>query len=273
MKRALWSSLCLCFCLVGVALLAQSDLLNLHPVRTEARKLLAARQGAAPGQAFDLPQLKQLHRAIVGNRPNVWAMPEPMRRSLQDELEPLRATAAELAASANADERFYAALLNSYLRQTDDTRALLLKLAHDETSATAGTAMDTLFGLKRDTPALRAELVQALQENPPPKERRTLRALAKNNIGTWGVQEAVPVLIKQLEASAAGANDNGPGKAVDRDVVRQLKALGPEAASALPLLRQLLEKRKAQGNADFREIEDLEHAVLVVSGEYKPPHR
>lgn len=271
MKRALWSGLCLGFCLVGVGLLAQADLLNLHPVRTEARKLLAARQGAAPGQAFDLPQLKQLHRAIVGNRPNVWAMPEPMLRGLQEELEPLRATAAELAVSANADERFYAALLNSYLRQTDDTRALLLKLAHDETSATAGTAMDTLFGLKLDTPELRAELVQALQKDPPPKERRTLRALAKNNIGTWGVEEAVPVLIKQLEASAAGGD--GHGKAVDRDVVRQLKALGPKAAAALPLLRQLLEKRKAEGNADFREIEDLEHAVLVVSGEYKPPHR
>lgn len=263
MKRLFF--LCICFLCAG--LLAQSDILNLNPVQTESRKLLSARSTANPGQAFDLQQLKELHRAIVGNRANVWAMPEPVLRGIQDELEPLRAQAKQLAESALPDERYYGAILYSYLKQTEETRALLLKLAHDDRPETAGTAMDALFGLNLDTPELRAELVKALQEDKPPRERGTMYAMAKSNIGDWGIVEAVPTLIKLLEKLEA------EGKPIDRGLVRQIKALGPRAESALPLLRRLAEKRRAAGNADFKELEDLDYAVLVVSGEYKAPQQ
>lgn len=253
------------FCFACAGVMAQGDLLNINPVKAEAHRLLESRGQAQPAQPFDLKQLKELHRAIVGNRPNVWTMPEPMRHAMQSELEPLRSLAKQLAESTLSEERYYGAILNSHLRQTDESRALLLKLAHDERAETAGTAMDTLFGLKLDTPELRSELVRALQEDTPPRERGTMYAMAKSNVGDWGVKEALPVLMKLLEASAAD------GKPVDRGIVRQIKALGPNAESALPLLRQLAEKRRAAGNADFRELEDLDYAVLVVSGEYKAP--
>ncbi len=256
-------TLLICFACAG--LLAQGDLLNINPVKAKAGKLLESRGQAQPGQAFDLKQLKELHRAIVGNRPNVWTMPEPMLQAMQSELEPLRSIAKQLAESALSEERYYGAILNSHLKQTDESRTLLLNLAHDDRAETAGTAMDTLFGLKLDTPELRLELVRALQEDKPPRERGTMYAMAKSNVGDWGVKEAVPVLVKLLEASAAD------GKPVDRGIVRQIKALGPNAESALPLLRHLAQKRRAAGNADFRELEDLDYAVLVVSGEYKAP--
>lgn len=250
--------------LVGAGVLAQGDILNLNPVRTETQKLLEARQRVSPGQAFDLSQLKELHRAIVGNRPNVWAMPGPMLQAMQGELESLRPVAKQLAESAQSDERYYGAILNSYLKQTDESRTLLLKLAHDERPETAGTAMDTLFGLKLDTPELRAELVQALQEDKPPREHSTMHSLARNSAGQWNLTEAVPALIALAEKTYQTE------KRID-SVVKQLKLLGPAAAKALPTLNALLEKRRADGDADFREIEALEHAVLVISGQYKAP--
>jgi len=255
----------LLICFACASLLAQGDLLNINPVKTEARKLLESRGQAQPSQPFDLKQLKELHRAIVGNRPNVWTMPEPMRQAMQSELEPLRPIAKQLAESTVSDERYYGAILNSYLKQTDESRALLLALAHDQRPETAGTAMDTLFGLKLDTPELRAELVQALQENSPSRPKSTLHAMAINNIGDWGVHEAVPTLIMMLEDSLAkGGPINGPA-------VIQLKTLGMNARSAVPLLKKLAESRRAAGDADFKELEALDHAVLVVSVEYKAP--
>ena len=250
---------------LAAALLAQTDFFNLNPVQTEVRNLLQSRREAQPGQPFDLKQLKELRRALMDNRPNVWRIPGPMLAALQHELEPLRTEAKLLAESTLSEERYYGASLNSYLKQTDETRALLLKLAHDERPETAGTAMDTLFGLKLDTPELRAELVEALQEDRPDREKSTLHAMAMNNAGVWGVTEAIPALIKMLEVSVAkGGPINGPA-------VMQIKALGPQAKNALPLLRRLAEMRRAAGDADFKELEALDFAVQVISAESKAP--
>ncbi len=256
----------LIFAAIGVACVfavAQSNLVG-DPVSSEVTKLLDSRSSAAE-QPFDLERLKALHHALAGGRPNVWIMPPEMLRSTQESVEPLRDIAKQLAESPASAERYYGAVLNSYLKQTDGTKSLLLKLAHDDRAETAGTAMDALFGLKIETPELRQELVAAMQEDKAPREHSTLYSMAVTNVGRWGVIEALPILLKQLESSSDGTTP------VDRDVVRQIKALGTNAASALPLLRRLAEKRRAAGDADFKELEDLEHAVLVVSGEYKAP--
>jgi hypothetical protein len=245
------------FCIYAVA---QTSVYSLS-LRDETEGLLKERHNAAPGQPFNLNRLKQLHHAIMGGRPNVWAMPPNMLVPLQDQIEPLRGIAKELAQSARADDRFYGAILNSYLKQTNETHSLLLKLAHDEHKGTAETSIDTLFGLHLDTPELRRDLLNALQETSTTYS--TLHSIALNNIGTWEVIEALPILMKILEDSAV---NGGP---VDRGIVRQIKALGPRAVAALPLLLQLRDKRRAAGDADFRELEDLDYAVLVVSGEYK----
>lgn len=246
-----------------VLALAQSNLVG-DPVNDEAAKLIESRSSAA-GQPFDLERLKALHHALAGGRPNVWIMPPEMLRSTQESVEPLREIAKQLAESPASAERYYGAVLNSYLKQTDGTKSLLLKLAHDDRAETAGTAMDAIFGLKIETPELRQELVAAMQEDKAPRGHSTLYSMAVTNVGRWGIIEALPILAKQLESSSDGTTP------VDRDVVRQIKALGTSAASALPLLRRLAEKRRAAGDADFRELEDLDHAVLVVSGEYKAP--
>ncbi len=248
-------------CVACVFAVAQSIMLG-DPVRIEVSKLLESRSSAA-GPVADLDGLKALHHALAGGRPNAWRMPPEMLRSTQEAVEPLRDLAKELAESQSSGARYYGAVLNSYLKQTAGTRSLLLMLAHDDRSDTAGTAMDALFGFKIETPELRRELVAAMQENNGPREHSTLYSLAVTNVGRWGVVEALPVLLRRLESFSDGTIE------VDRNVVRQIKELGTSAASALPLLRLLAEKRRSAGDADFREIEDLDHAVLVVSGEYK----
>ena len=48
--------------------------------------------------------------------------------------------------------------------------------------------------------------------------------------------------------------------------LQALKELGSLAFSVLPRLKLLLEKRKNDGDADFREVEALEFAIFTVSG-------
>ena len=107
-------------------------------------------------------------------------------------------------------------------------------------------------------PELRNDLVTALSANPAVGKGTTLRAMARNNIGEWGIEEAVPVLISILKAKS---ENGGP---IDGPAVVQLKALGTKAREALPLLERLLEERKSAGTADFREIEALEFAVTAI---------
>lgn len=247
------------------AVLAQDITPDPGSTATHVQEVLESVQLASPSKPLDLKPLKELRVAIVRQAQLHGGYYGAGFSPVRDQLEPLRPLAKQLAESEHSEERYYSAVLNSCLRQTEETRALLFKLADDEQRETAGTALDALFGLKLDTPELREKLVQALQEDTPPRERSTLHGLAITNVGAWGIIEALPVLIQKLAASSDGS---GP---VDRNIVRQIKALGPQAADALPLLRQLSEKRRAAGNADFRELEDLDHALSVISGQHKAP--
>lgn len=216
-----------------------------------------------PNIPYDLKQLAELHNAVAGNHPNAWQMPEPLLNLIRAELEPLRPIVKDLGASQDKSERYYAAVFASYLEQDKDIKSLLYQLAKDEHFETAGTAIDAIFGFHLDTPALHGDITQALEADSQ-GHQSTLGNLAQNNVGIWRVTEAIPELMRRIKGT------------YDREhridgAVFQLKAFGQAANQALPLLRELLEKRKQDGTADFREIEALEHAILTTSGKVQKP--
>jgi hypothetical protein len=247
--------------MLGMSVFAhgEDDILRLDAVSSAVGKLLDEKQG---GRGYQLNDLKELHHELAGNRPNVWAMPPWMLSEIRNAVEPARTIASELALSDNKHERFYGAVLNTYLAPTPESKDLLLRLANDKEAPTAGTALDTLFGMKWENPEIREKLTKDLEEiakGAPPE------TLAYTNAGKWGLVESVPIFIKIIENSY---NSSG---VIDGEACEQLKHLGIEANEALPLLKKLLEIKKKETGADFREIEALEHAVLVISGSYKAP--
>ena len=237
----------------------EGDVLRLNAVSTAINTLLNEKQG---GRSYRLNDLKELHHALAGNRPNIWAMPPWMLSEIRNALEPARPIASQLALSENKHERFYGAVLNSYLAPTPESKNLLLQLANDDEAPTAGTALDTLFGMKWENPEIRKKLAKDLEGIANGARPETL---AYTNAGKWGLVEGVPSFIKIIENSF---NSNG---LIDSEACEQLKNLGTESDEALPLLKKLLDIKKNETNADFREIEALEHAVLVISGSYKAP--
>lgn len=237
----------------------ESDVLRLSAVSTAIKTLLNEKQ---EGRSYRLNDLKELHHALAGNRPNIWAMPPWMLSEIRNVVEPARSIASQLALSENKHERFYGAVLNSYLAPTPESKSLLFKLANDDEAPTDGTALDTLFGMKWENPEMREKLTKDLEGIANGSRPETL---AYTNAGKWGLVEAVPSFIKIIENSY---NSSG---LIDGEACEQLKHLGIESNEALPLLKRLLDIKKNEANADFREIEALEHAVLIISGLYKAP--
>ena len=237
----------------------EDDILKLDPISKAVDKLVNEKRN---NQTYRLEDLKSLHSELAGNRPNIWAMPPWMLSKIRNSVEPVRSIAYELAVSENKHERFYGAVLNSYLSPTEESKNLLLKLATDKEAPAAGTALDTLFGMKWENPELRQKLVKDLEGIANGARPETL---AYTNAGKWGLVEGVPSLMKIIE------NLHKATGHIDTEAVEQLKNIGIESSQALPLLKRLLDLKKNEPNVDFREVESLEHAVLVISGSYKLP--
>jgi hypothetical protein len=238
----------------------ENDVLRLSAVSAGVNTLLKENQS---GGDYRLDDLKELHRALAGNRPNIWAMPPWMLSEIRNAVEPVRPVASQLALSENKHERFYGAVLNSYLAPTPESKNLLLKLANDSEAPTAGTALDTLFGMKWESHELREEVIASLEDTGSGK-KSTLAGLAKNNAGDWGLVEAIPGLVRILDKDyyERGRLNSAVG---------QLKQLGTNAEAALPTLRKILESERLKKSPDFQNVEALENAVLVISGSYKMP--
>jgi hypothetical protein len=238
----------------------ENDVLRLSAVSAGVNALLKENQS---GGDYRLDDLKELHRALAGNRPNIWAMPPWMLSGIRNAVEPVRPVASQLALSENKHERFYGAVLNSYLAPTPESKNLLLKLANDSEAPIAGAALDTLFGMKWESHELREEVIASLEDTGSGK-KSTLAGLAKNNAGDWGLVDAMPGLVRILEKDyyERGRLNSAVG---------QLKQLGTNAEAALPTLRKILESERLKKSPDFQNVEALENAVLVISGSYKMP--
>ena len=241
------------WCMIS-AIHAEDDLLHLDAVTKSVSTLVDQQRN---NQGFQLEDLKNLHQALAGNRPNVWAMPPWMLGQIRDSIEPVRSIARDLTLSKNKHERFYGAVLNSYLLPTPESIDLLIKLADDNEAPTAGTALDALFGMKLETSDIREKLANDLERMANGERPRTL---AYTNAGKWGLVEAVPSLMKIVDNAFTRS-----GK-IDTEAVEQLKRLGLEASPSLPLLRRLLAIKKKEARPNFRDVEALEHAVIVISG-------
>ncbi len=206
-------------------------------------------------ESLNSENLAAFRKELHGNRTNVWRMHPDELNQLHQAVEPLRELAIQLASSEDSSHKYHSASILPFLEPTEQTKTTLLKLARDESLSTAGTALNTIFGMGWDTPELRAEMVRHLEHK---FEGKPYRGLAMTHVGEWGINEAVPILIKILEKSYQ--DPSFPGKAA----ITQLMALRGEAKEALPLLEQILTQRVKDGDADFREIESLEFAIQAI---------
>lgn len=207
--------------------------------------------------------LKRLHVALAANRGNVWILPEPILQNLRSKVEPIRDVVFELASSGDENRRFYASVFASYLEPTSDTKLLLESLAYDAHAPASGTAMDTLFGMGWESEKLQSDVVSSLG-GAFDGEPSTMASVARNNAGRWGLVEAAPILMDILEKEY-----NEKGKITS--IATQMKLLGEAAQDQLPRLRELLLRVESDPKSHPREIEALNFAVGVISGEYNAP--
>jgi hypothetical protein len=217
--------------------------------------------GNTSSENINFQDLKRLHVALAANRGNVWMLPDPIMQSLRSKVEPIRDIVFDLASSGDGNRRFYASVFASYLEPTNDTKKLLESLAYDEHAPASGTAMDTLFGMGWESEKLRSDVVSSL-EGAFDGESSTMASVARNNAGRWGLAEASPILMDILEKEY-----DEKGKITS--IATQMKLLGEAARDQLPRLRALLLRVESDPKSHPREIEALNFAVGVISGEYK----
>ncbi len=241
--------------LMGVSTSLSADILGLDKLNGKVEEVNQLWKQTDDIQNLEVSKLSELRIELYGNRPNIWNMHPAQLANLSESVEPLREMAFQLAESENKHQRYHAASLLAYLEPNDATKTALLDLARDRNSPTAGISMDVIFGMGWDTQELRNEMVQHLENKLAGKP---YRGIAYTGVGKWGVKEAVPVLIKLLEKSYEDPNFKG------KSSLRQFRYLGKDAAEALPVLERILEQRKRDGDADFRELEALEYAVAAV---------
>jgi hypothetical protein len=219
--------------------------------------------GNESSENISFQDLKRLHVALAANRGNVWMLPEPILQNLRSKVEPIRDVVFELASSGDENRRFYASVFASYLEPTNDTKLLLESLAYDAHAPASGTAMDTLFGMGWESEKLQSDVVSSLG-GAFDGEPSTMASVARNNAGRWGLVEAAPILMDILEKEY-----NEKGKITS--IATQMKLLGETAQDQLPRLRELLLRVESDPKSHPREIEALNFAVGVISGEYKAP--
>jgi hypothetical protein len=240
---------------IALAPLLGANILNLGKMNDRVEEIHQLWTQTNDIQKLDITKLGELRIELYGNRPNVWNMYPKHLKELRESIEPLRDMALELAQSEDEHQRYHAASLLAYLEPSDVTKSALLDLARDKNSSTAVTSLDTLFGMGWDTPELRQELISDLDRIAEGKKSQTI---AFTKAGKWGLVEAVPAMIKILERTYFDKTIQEKG------ILRQFRHLGTEAAEALPMLEKILEQRKRDGDADFRELESLEFAVAAV---------
>ena len=247
-------------------------LLPLHPAPADEHSLRLDGVGQAvaglaeesSGGNTSREALKKLHLALTGSRPNVWNLDDRFLSEIREMMEPVRGLAGSLSESPDKYDRFYAAIIGSYLSPTPQSQEILFKLAHDEDLPTAEAAMATLFGMGWETAELREELVKSL-EAAASGEPSTMGSLARLHAGEWGVVEAVPVLAGILDKEY-----REQGKV--SSIVVQLSYLGTRAKSSAALLEKILGDYRMKQAADRKVLGALENATLSLNGKIEPPY-
>ena len=205
--------------------------------------------------------LKVLHRHLSQYYSRPWELNNSELNDVNNQMEPIREKILTLSKSDNENERFFSANFLGYLNIDEQAENSLFYLINiDSNNQNARIALDSIFGYNLDTPELRNKLAEELAI----KDRKDLAntefwGVARVHAGTWKLSEAVPYLIDSLKRKY---EEDG---VIDRTAAKQLKELGSLAEDALPILNELFEKRKADGNADFREIEALEYAISEIN--------
>jgi hypothetical protein len=213
---------------------------------------------ASDSNPLELDQLKNIKLRLVNDFGNVWRLNTQTLQDINRTMEPLRVIASELAVSENEYERAYAAALLSYISPTQSSKKTLERLAKDENKAAADTSLDALFEMNWESPELRKEIVQALNE----KVNGTDSALAshsRNWVGNWKLKEAIPALTKLLESHYE------KHKTINSSVT-QLAKFGKDADAALPLLYRIYAEMMSKGEMHIRQKEALERAIIALGG-------
>lgn len=188
-------------------------------------------------------------------------------QELREQVEPLRSRLLDLGYSKHEPDRFYAIAVGKYLKIDHEVEKMFFNVL-DESVGNSGQsqneALDVIFGYGLETPELRQELVAGLSDAVTAQETSRFPRVAAGRSGRWGLHEASEHLIEMVERNYQTKGN------VQHGALKSLKELGPAALSVLPRLEALLEERKKDGNADFRELEALEYAIFNISGKIDP---
>lgn len=188
-------------------------------------------------------------------------------QDLRKQIEALRPLLLEIGYSEHEPDRFYAVEIGKYLQVDQEVKNMfyhVLEESFQEKGQSKNAALEAIFGYELDSPELQRELIDGLSLEEEKSSNSRFGRKAEVRSGKWNFIEAVLPLMDLIEA------DYEKGGKANRDALHSLKELGPAAIEVLPRIEALLKKRRADGDADFREIESLEHAVLAISQQPDP---
>ena len=228
-----------------------------------SRKIEVLNNGVFPKPEIDEVLVQKMLHAQLSREYGIrWAEDSPEMKPLRGQMEALRPYIIQLSKSGRSADKSYAVTFGRYLQIDESTESMFYevldsKLADNESGVRE--VLDVIFAYDLDTPELRDELVQGLHLANGSENQSRFTSEAEFGAGRWNLFEAVNPLMDLVED-----HYKLKGKA-NRTALKSLKELGASAVDVLPRLEKLLEMRLADGDADFREIEALEYAILSVS--------
>jgi hypothetical protein len=209
--------------------------------------------------------MKVLGYHLASNYSTQWQNGPDSLEAIRDKMEKLRPLVANLATSDDYNERTDALQLLRYLHVDNETKKIAFNILEidnqDQGQRNCYDALEIIFSYNFDTPELRQRLVQGLVDSEIRKKYHYTKGV-ELYAGKWRLTEATDNLLSNvLEYYKVNGHVRCPA-------LTSLKELGHYARSALPQLKKLLDERRQDPRADFREIELLEHTIFLIE---KPP--
>jgi hypothetical protein len=213
--------------------------------------------------------LIQLNAAVTKHElvdQSSWDKPSPerlqRRHDIMAALEPVKGELVKLTQHENRTVARNASVVLGHSSGGNEVyESLKDNLQRSPSAPIASTALYSLYQLGRADDEVRTLAAARIAGYNQRSESQVAFGLL--NLGAvWPLPEALPVCIEMLKS-----NEPVGSKMVAASAIMKL---GPAAAEALPELQRFLAQLRAQ-SGDFRDINTLERAVRVVSGQTDAP--
>lgn len=204
---------------------------------------------------------KLLSYHLAGNYSVKWQGNPDGLIDLRNQMEKIRPLVRKLAVSENFDERSSAVGFMRYLKIDQEVEKMTYAILEKDTTRdgrrNAWDAIDLLFAYGLETPELRQRLVTGLID-PVTRDMYPYTDGAELYLGKWRLSEAADNLyLKTMDYYKKNSH-------VRCAALASLKELGYSARSVLPQIKTLLEERRKDPKADFREIELIQYTIITM---------